>query len=69
MPCGRCGIRCEFHENYFMVHDSLWKRTVKDCDSVLCLSCFESDLGRKTVPSDFKRIAMNNAFIHGIKSF
>lgn len=53
-------------EHYF-VHTTLWLSIVGSISGMLCISCFETRLGRQLVKSDFTD-AYINRLNYGVKS-
>lgn len=63
--CKDC--RKDTHNEYYMVHDSLWKKAVpKDGSIMLCILCLEKRLGFKLCRFDFTLCPLNEWNYNGI---
>ena len=59
--CVDCGIHTGLHEEYYMVHDSVWKLSgLGDHDGMLCIACLEDRIGRDLTPDDFPVLPINS---------
>lgn len=58
LACQDCPIDIGF-DNYYMVHDSLWKQAHPNGSGMLCLPCLEKRVGRRLVMSDFTNAVIN----------
>lgn len=59
--CVDCSVNTGYIEEYYTVHDKVWKKTgLGSDDGMLCIGCLEKGIGRKLTPKDFNRKAMIN---------
>lgn len=63
MDCIGCGVDTDALNEFYMVTDELWKKAVPDKheqeNSVLCIGCLETRIGRQLVASDFTDAPVN----------
>jgi hypothetical protein len=60
--CHDCGVDTVEIGEYFMVHDSVWRKA--GGGSLLCIACLEKRLGREVDPRDFTLAACNLEMLH-----
>lgn len=58
LVCQDCPTEICF-DNYYMVHDSLWKQAHPNVQGMLCLPCLEKRVGRRLVMGDFIDAVVN----------
>jgi hypothetical protein len=54
-----CGVDTYATEEYYMLHDHLWRLSNPAVDGKLCLNCAEQRLGRPLTRSDFADVRVN----------
>lgn len=55
----RCCTFCSAAPDFFMAEDEVWEEAGLDKKELVCLSCFQSNLGRKLVITDFTNAQIN----------
>ncbi|MEV6558952.1 hypothetical protein AB0M22_24785 [Nocardia sp. NPDC051756] len=61
-PCHECGLATapiDGPDEWYTVHDAIWKCAAASADSILCIGCLESRLGRRLRHTDFVAAALN----------
>lgn len=58
--CVKCGCNTLYHGEYYMVHNKLWKQAHRKRKGMLCIGCFEENLGRQLTSKDFTDAPVNN---------
>ncbi|MFC9438609.1 hypothetical protein [Nocardia sp. NPDC057030] len=61
-PCHECGVATapiDGPDEWYTVHDSVWASAAAAADSILCVGCLESRLGRRLLPTDFVVAVLN----------
>lgn len=60
--CIDCGVNTSDIKEYYMVQWDLWEKYVPEDNhnSMLCLGCLESRMGRQLVPNDFIACILND---------
>lgn len=51
--CMDCGVDTRAIEEYYMLHDHVWREANPDIEGILCVGCVEQRLGRKLAAADF----------------
>ena len=57
--CLDCGKNTFKAEEYYMIHNHLWRRANPKVRGMLCLDCLEKRLGRELRPADFTDAPVN----------
>src|SRR5262245_59046254 len=59
--CIDCGKDTDSSQEYYMLHDDLWRQLVRrpHRKGMLCLDCAERRLGRDLNAADFKNVPVN----------
>jgi hypothetical protein len=57
--CIDCDIDTLEIDEYYMVHDHLWKLATGDSEGMLCFDCLSSRLGRALTEEDFTGCSLN----------
>lgn len=61
--CNDCKVDTDDINEYYMVHDHIWKSVNKTFYGVmLCIGCLETRLGRKLNKHDFSDLPINYVF-------
>jgi hypothetical protein len=55
-----CGANTHTADEYYMVHNELWRSVVSEPRGNLCVGCLEVRLGRELTRSDFTNCLINN---------
>ncbi|MFE9576695.1 hypothetical protein ACFYO1_09960 [Nocardia sp. NPDC006044] len=61
-PCHECGSATapiDGPDEWYTVHDSVWKCAAASADSILCIGCLEARLGRRLRHTDFVAAVLN----------
>lgn len=60
--CVDCSVNTDETNEYYMVHDDLWKKHTSDFhgDGMLCIGCLEFRLGRQLNYHDFPIVPVND---------
>jgi hypothetical protein len=68
--CKDCGTNTSAINEYYMVHDELWRASglSKDC-GMLCIACLEARIGRTLSARDFTECPINRGFFRRSKRF
>lgn len=62
-PCHDCGLPtapCDGPDEWYTVHDAVWRAGALGADSIVCIGCLESRLGRRLHPGDFLTAPLND---------
>lgn len=59
--CVDCGKNTDDHDEYYMVHDEVWRKEARmtDFGGMLCISCLEERIGRRLTQVDFTNYPVN----------
>lgn len=57
--CLDCSVNCNYNDEYYMVHDSVWLQANPGIDGMLCIACLEARLERELDSSDFTDCPLN----------
>ncbi|GAJ82811.1 hypothetical protein NBRGN_057_03180 [Nocardia brasiliensis NBRC 14402] len=62
-PCHDCGLPtapCDGPDEWYTVHDAVWQAGALGAESIACIGCLESRLGRRLHPADFLTAPLND---------
>lgn len=58
--CLDCGVDTDAIDEYYMVHDALWREGAAGDRAQLCIGCLEARLGRTLTAADFTDAEVNS---------
>ncbi|MCX5045180.1 hypothetical protein OG921_18600 [Aldersonia sp. NBC_00410] len=58
--CLDCGVDTDAIDEYYMVHDALWREAAAGERAQLCIDCLEARLGRTLTAADFTDAEVNS---------
>ncbi|KAA8885903.1 hypothetical protein F3087_25070 [Nocardia colli] len=61
-PCHECGMATapiDGPDEWYTVHDAVWKCAAASASSILCIGCLETRLGRRLLHTDFVAAVLN----------